>query len=398
MKLKLSRRTILQGAAAAGGSAFLLGEQGLLPRAFGQGAAEPAVLLIYLRGGYNALFSSADSFAPAGTFGVTGTNTRDLGNSLVVDNATFGTNLPAAALTRIAAVGVNHGSSSHETASDMQWNNGGRSYALQLASNMGGTAPIRCAVLGGEFPPGPRAAEGAVSMQQITNLSSTIAALGGGPANPDEPLRGPAAAAVQASRDMSRPILERNSNSLRTAGESFQSTMNLLTAPVKTFNYNDLTTAYGVAATQTAVNNFNMKMLGAELMIAAGARVVIASDGGWDTHGDTTGNNVRNMMNTRILPGLRTFLTRMLADPARSTTVAIFGDFARSLPGSDHARCTSATLIGSRVRVGTTGKVNANVGLPTGSPNVAQFWALLSAAAGVPGTPFGANPHTSLLL
>jgi hypothetical protein len=395
MKLKLSRRTILQGAGAAGASGLILGPDGI-SRALAQGAPEPSVVVIYLRGGYNALFSSADSFAPAGTFGVSTGNMKNLGNNLFIDNATFGT-LPALAQQHMAAVGVNHGSSSHETASDMAFTMNGRSYANVLAAAMGGTAPIRSAAVG-EFPPGSRTAEGEVSMQQITNLSSTIAALGGGPANPDEPQRGAAAAAMKASRDMSGGTMAKNANSLRSAGEAYDATMRLLTAPVKVFNYGEIATAYNVSQTNTSVGNFTMKMVAAELMITAGARVVVASDGGWDTHGDTSGSGVRGQMTNEILPGLRVFLNRMMADPSKNVTVAIYGEFARSLPGSDHARVTSATVIGNRIKVGTTGKVTPGVALPTGTPNIPALWSLLAAASGVADNPFGANPHTALLL
>jgi hypothetical protein len=79
-------------------------------------------------------------------------------------------------------------------------------------------------------------------------------------------------------------------------------------------------------------------MAAAELMIRSGTNFVFAQDNGWDTHGDTSGNNVRNMVTQRIAPGLRTFLTRMVEGAAaeRNVVVASFGDFHRSLPGSDH--------------------------------------------------------------
>ncbi|MFZ5470843.1 MAG: hypothetical protein ACOZIN_15565, partial [Myxococcota bacterium] len=97
------------------------------------------------------------------------------------------------------------------------------------------------------------------------------------------------------------------------------------------------------------------------------------------------------------LPSLRTFINRMVADPNRNVVVAILGDFARSLPGSDHASSLSATVIGKYVRVGTTGRVAANVTLPTGSPAVAPFWAYLGKVLKTPTEPFGANPHALVL-
>src|SRR5262245_1809694 len=121
MSFKLSRRNLLKGAAAVGGAAAGSGLVGpFANKAFAQTADMPAVLISFLRGGYNALFGSADSFAPAGSFGVTATNTRALGNGLVVDAPTFGT-LPAAALTNMATIGINHGLSSHDPARLADW-------------------------------------------------------------------------------------------------------------------------------------------------------------------------------------------------------------------------------------------------------------------------------------
>ena len=114
----ISRRQWLKGIAgvAAAGTASRLG---LMPSvAWGQEAPEKAALLVvFLNGGYNALFGSADSFAGEGTFGVTGSNQRVLGNGLVVDGPTFG-GLPAFALGHMATVGIRHGITGHEAAQD----------------------------------------------------------------------------------------------------------------------------------------------------------------------------------------------------------------------------------------------------------------------------------------
>jgi len=50
----------------------------------------------------------------------------------------------------------------------------------------------------------------------------------------------------------------------------------------------------------------------------------------------------------------------------RNVAILIMGDFSRSLPGSDHQSNMSATIIGNKVKVGSTGTVSANVGLPAG--------------------------------
>ena len=57
----------------------------------------------------------------------------------------------------------------------------------------------------------------------------------------------------------------------------------------------------------------------------------------------------------------------------------------------------TATVIGKYVKLGTTGRVNAAVGLPNGSPGIEPFWAYLGAVAGASGSPFGTNPHALVL-
>ncbi|MBL8912124.1 MAG: hypothetical protein JNM17_15620, partial [Archangium sp.] len=113
-----SRRSWLKGVAgiAGAGAAAKLGLWPSVARAQ-QAQEKAALLVVFLNGGYNALFGSADSFAGEGTFGVTGSNQRVLGNGLVVDGPTFG-NLPAFALNHMATVGIRHGLTSHEAAQD----------------------------------------------------------------------------------------------------------------------------------------------------------------------------------------------------------------------------------------------------------------------------------------
>src|SRR4051812_15105571 len=107
----LSRRSLFKGAAAlAGAAAFSRAAP-----AFADAGDKSALLCIFLNGGYNSLFCSADSFVPAGTFGCSAGNVKALANGLVVDNATFGT-LPQIALDHMASVGIRHGLTAHEAA------------------------------------------------------------------------------------------------------------------------------------------------------------------------------------------------------------------------------------------------------------------------------------------
>jgi hypothetical protein len=400
MKTPFSRRSLLQGAGAvAGGLAASKLTGGLISPAFAQTAPEKsALLVVFLQGGYNSLFASADSYAPANTFGVTGTNTTNLGNGLVVDAPTYGTLAPYA-LQHMSTVGVRHGITAHGTAQNADFSDGSRSYALQLAAAMGGDAAIKAVQLGARTVPGAKPAEGSVSLQTITDMSATIAALGGA-TDPTIPDRAIAANGLLAAKNMSVREVTTSPRMLTSMTEGYAAGIEVLQKPVKPFNFTDLTTAYGVASTTRTVNSFQTQILAGELMIQAGANVVVAVDNGWDTHGDTNGGTVRNMMNTRILPPLKTFITRMMNRPDYNVGVLIFGDFARSLPGSDHASSLAATVIGKYVKVGTTGKMSANVQLPAGTPSVPGLWSYLSEIMKVPtaSNPFGTNQHPTLLL
>lgn len=393
---RFSRRQWLQGVAGLTGAAAAA-RLGLMPStAFAQQAPEKAALLVvFLNGGYNALFGSADSFASDNTFGVTASNQRPLGNGLVIDGPTLG-NLPAFALEHMATVGVRHGLNSHEAAQDHCFTAGNSNAALKLAAAMGGEGAIKCVQLGGAGIPGGRDPENGVTLQTISDLRSTIAALGG-ITDPTVPDRAIAERALAASRFMSTKTLAVSPRMTRTLGEGYGAAVETLQRPVKTYDYVALANAYGFAPSVTAVTNFTTQVAAAEVMIEAGANVCCAVNGGWDSHGDRDGMAVRGMMNDRILPALKVFINRMVADPTRNVNVMIIGDFSRSLPGSDHAAGVSATVIGKNVRVGTTGRVDGDVRLSAGTPQGLGLWAYLSRLVNLPFQPFGSNPHTGLV-
>ena len=251
--------------------------------------------------------------------------------------------------------------------------------------------------LGGGTVPGGRDAENGVTLQTINDMKSTLAALGG-LNDPTLPNRDVAVQALGASQMMSAKTIVTSPRLTRNLGEGYGAAIETLKKPVKMFDYPALASAYGFAATTTAVNSFTTQIAAAELMFEAGANVAVAVNGGWDTHGDRDGSNVRNMMNTRILPPLRVFINRVVADPTRNINVVIMGDFARSLPGSDHAPGVSATVIGKNVRVGTTGRMDATVRLAAGTPQAMGLWSYLARLTNLPTQPFGTNPHTGLVL
>lgn len=388
-----SRRSMMKGAAGLAGLAALT----RVTPAHAQAIEKTTLLIIFLEGGYNSLFASADSFLGTGTFGTSAGTVKQLGNGLAIDAPTYGT-MPQYAQDHMASVGIRHGLTAHEAAQPQMVSMGGRSYPLQLARELGGDAAIKAAVVGNKMPEGPRPAEGDVSLQGITDMKATVVALGGSIGDPTVPNRNIATEAMVGSTTMSKRGLLRSPKSLRTVNDGFVTGVDALRKQGLALDYNALTQAYGIAPTTTGVTNFRTQMVAADLMVMAGANVIFAADGGWDTHGDMDGSNVRNMMNTRILPPLNTFLNRNLNQPGKNVMVAIIGDFARSLPGSDHQGNLTATVIGKYVKNGTTGKVASNVGLPAGTPNIKEFWAYLAAAAKTPTPVFGVNPHAAILV
>lgn len=398
-KNNISRRDLFKLTAGTTGAMALGGviPSIFTPEAMAQSASQSAVLVVFLPGGYNALFASADSFSAAGTFGVTNTNMLNLGNGLIVDSS-FAT-LGAFAKANMASVGVAHGIAAHGSAKAGQFTLNNNNPIMTLAAGMGGSGSIKAANVGQEIAPGPQTAVSGTSLQQITDMKSTIDAMGGGAPDPTMPKRELAAKGITAAEQMSTTRLVGNPASLATVANGYKAAFDTLAKPAQPFNAQELMTAYGL--TGTAVGDMKSKFAAAELMIRSGTNVVAAVDGGalaWDTHGDTTGAKARQKFVAEIMPGLKIFTDRMVTATS-NVTVVIFGDFARSLPGSDHASVTTATIIGPNVKLGTTGKVDAAVGLPAGTPTVNGLWGLVATLAKAPAPAiqaFGGNPHTAI--
>lgn len=387
--MTLSRRGFLKGAAVAGGAlagtrltgAHLIGD------AHAQVAgAKGALVVIYLDGGYNALFPSAGSFQAAGTFGVNANNVLDLGNNLRVDRPTFD-RLPAFAKTHMATIGVAHGISDHGNAQRHNWVMNNRSYALSLAAAMGGDSALKHAHLGnGSISDGfTPAAESGVSFQRISDMRTTLDAVAGS-TDAKVANRYTAAFGLASAESMSAAKLGDKARTLTSLKEAYPAGIATLQKPVKVFDRNEFNTAYALNG-NTTVNSFASKMAAAELMVRYGTNVITIRDGGWDSHGDRDGANVRGKLGPMMGP-LSTFINRLMdpaaqGDTARNIAVLIMGDFSRSLPGSDHQSNMSATVIGNKIKVGSTGNVNANVGLPGGGPRADKMWAFLAKVMGV---------------
>jgi hypothetical protein len=302
----------------------------------------------------------------------------------------------------MASIGVNHGISSHPTVQRALLLDDAKSRLVQMSVALGGTAAVRCVTLGGLMPAGTHRAIGNVSLQQVRDLSTTIAALGG-TTSPTAPERSLAASGIIAAEAMSRGKLAANPTSGRTFAEGYPAASAQLQQGTVALDYAEIATAYGIqpgtgGTLPTAVDNPRRQIMGAELMIRAGANVVIANQGGWDSHGDNNGSRVRTkILDNGTMAALKVFTDRTLAMTDRNVVTVIMGDFSRSLPGSNHQPNMTATVIGKYVKLGTTGRVTSDVGLPAGSPGIDGFWAYLASVLGAEGKPFGTNPHNLVL-
>lgn len=392
--MNISRRAWLKGLGAIAGAS-------LASRAVGEASAAPAgkaaVVSIFFEGGFNALFSSAGSFSAAGSFGCSAGNVADLGQGLVVDKATIGA-LPAWALGHIAAIGVRHGATDHVNAQRSNFMDGGSSCPLKLAAAIGGGAAFKAVGLGGLPIAGPSTVEGGVSHQLLRTMEDVESALGLGAGDPSKPNRLAAAAALTRSQQMSQRAIAQNPRSLSFAKDGYATDIDALRKPPPAIDAAKIRQAYGVGGGE--LGTIASKLAAAEQMLRGGTNVVTMSDQGWDTHGDRSGQAVRRKMSSAVIPALSTFLARLRSDPELSSmnvSVVLHGDFARSLPGSDHAPSLSALVIGPNVKVGTTGRVSSSVTLPEGTGGGRELWAYLAAIAKVPTKVFGTNPHDLVL-
>ncbi len=393
-----NRRSFLKflgvGAGVAVGTR--LGGHGFLGEARAQKVdGRPALLLIHLGGGYNAIFGSPEPFLNKQNFGgVTANNTFRLPSGLLVDSVFR--DLPAAALAQMATVGVNHRQSSHDAAKRAGVSDKGVAFPLQLAAAMGGDGAIKCASIGSPLSSFINGSVGGVSLQPINDVRSTIDTLKGSANLADRAIAG---RAFEQAQVMSAGRIAGSPRSLEPLKNGYDTVIGTLKKAPGDYPFDSIMPAYGLRG--TAVNSFASKLGAAELMIRAGANVVVSGDGGWDSHGDSDGSRVRNKMRNDIIPALKIFLERMWANDAatpRNVVVCITGDFARSSPGSDHATGVAATVIGSAIKSGTTGQTTANVGFDPNLPGGVGLYQLLAAALKVQNSPFGPNTaHAKLI-
>lgn len=394
--MRLSRRTVFQAGLGAAGALVARGGRA-------EAGERSTVVIVNLTGGLHSLFGQADCFVSRNAFGCTGSNTRDVGNGVVVDAATFGT-LEDSTLQRMCNVGVFHGISAHDLAQKhLLFDTRGRSYPLLLANAMSSDAPVACADLG-TWLPGHHDAIGSASVQKLTDAGGVLAALGAQPPGEFVPARATALAGLRGAVRLSSPTLAANQRSLVSLTNGLTSVVRALAAPPAQIDWNEISQTYGFGAGTTLITGFASQFAAAELLIRAGTSVILINGRGptctlgWDTHSDLDGTCARDGMNQLLLPSLRTFLRRSLDLDGHNVVTALVGDFTRTLD-TGHAGTLVANVWGKHVRQGTSGNFLITGAYNTYAPRngvrtgAQQLWALIAAAAGVTTSPFGANPH-----
>lgn len=388
MSIRLNRRQF-----AMAGAAGLAGMY--MPRMAVSAAptnAKKALVLVFLAGGQNQIFSSADSHLAAGSFGVTSSNISDLGNGVFIDKE-FAQALGPDATARLGVFGVSHGQSGHDGGQAQFWMD---SAPAKLAHAMGGQGPLRLVRTGPNAPAARILPYESATMEVISDIDPIMAAvsnLGG-----REPNRDVTATLTSMQAARFRQYTRLDAEVAGGIASNFDTLGRLLALPTTEAGVlAEIPEAYGLGS--NIINKLGEQFAAAEMSVRLGANVAIVHDQGlaWDSHGDVDGQGARRRMRDRVFPGLRTFLDRTLLDPTLEVSVALVSEFNRSFPGSDHATVLSAPVIGRGVRVATTGRLTDKARLPEGAPSYEGMWALFAALGGAANKPFGDNPHTALL-
>lgn len=423
--MNFSRRGFLKGAVAAAGAVAGSRIGGpLVKPAFADGG-EPAHLVhIYFNGGLNAYFAGQAKLFAGKAFGVVDNTTtiKDIGNGLTTDAATFGT-LPDYAFQHWGAFGIKHGQALHTTPQNQKSGgeralliNGDHSYLNELAALMGGDSAFKAVYFGDREVAYKKdiAAFQGVSLQRVSDLKDALKATGAVAPDEKAPDRGPAAAALETSQEMSQRQIGTNPGRLAPMTEAYNASVAALKkAPPKPVTFEELDTAYGLGGKSDVTSVYAAMLAGAELMIrAGGSNVVHIGDYGlasWDFHqlsGGTSQNvtfsrnkfkgNTGGFGSSRINP-LATFIKRMLNQPDRNVVVAVSGELVR-LPNGDHGDGTVALLFGKYVKPGVSfGVTSSAAKFDPNTPGPKAFWSAAAAALKVSGEPFGANPHAKLI-
>jgi hypothetical protein len=345
----MTRRGFLKAGAAVTGT-LALGNWGPLAKPAGH-ADRPTLVVWWLNGGPAGLFNSADAFLANGAFGVTQDNIRSLGSGLYVDAGSLGA-LPATARRHMASVHFRHGLYSHNDSRMAVLQSGPRSQLLRMAAAM------------------PR---GTVSCAIVNNLGLPV----GVAENP------PAEHGIGFER------VEKLDDARHTLSIA---------------QFNNIREAYGAFGTNPVIDSQRATFAAVEALVHEGASVIYAQpaytgrqDRQFDTHHDDMGKVAREIM-APITPMLATFLSRVMAMPGRNVVTLLMGEFSRTLPGADHAKGGTATVIGKYVKTGAPGRQQADGSPPADAPSPEALWAFAASALRLSeSAPFGINPHPGLV-
>jgi hypothetical protein len=169
------------------------------------------------------------------------------------------------------------------------------------------------------------------------------------------------------------------------------------------FSYASVASAYGVSATNTAVQGTTMQLIAAEVAIQAGANVVnlVPDDisfGDVDDHGDNSMNSPRNAF-AGISKAFSTFLSRNLPRTDINLVVTWQGDFWRTDTGTNHANCIGVPVIGNTVAAGNYANVTAVGPALNNAPGPQALWSTVGGLMGLStaNNPFGAPMYPNLV-
>jgi len=346
----MPRRDFLKAGTALG-CALALGNWNVLAK-HGLPVERPTLVVWWLNGGPAGLFNSADAFLANGAFGVTRDNVRALGNGLCVDAGSLGA-LSAAALNHMASIHFRHGLYSH---------NDSRSAVLQAGSR---SQLLRCAAA---MPPS------AVPCAIVNNLGFPVGV----------------SAAPPFEQGLGIERVERLDDARRSLSAA---------------QFDEIREAYGALGVSRAIDSQRATFAAVEALVHQGANVIYAQpaytgreDRQFDTHHDDSGMVAREIM-APITPMLSMFLNRVMALPGRNVVTLLTGEFSRTLPGADHAKGGTATVIGKYIKTGAAGRQQPDGSPPADAPPPEALWAFVASALRLgKGAPFGPNPHPELLV